>query len=120
LIGLQLLPVVLSLILLGAHFLRSGSFVLVAVALVLLVLLGVRRVWAARTVQVALLFGVVEWVRTLARLVALRAQQGEPVLRLMLILGSVALFTGLSILMFRSARLRRWYEPEQVGVSGGA
>ncbi len=120
LIGLQLLPVVLSLIVLGAHFLRSGSLVLVAVVLILLCLLGVRRVWTVRTVQVALLFGVVEWVRTLARLVALRAQQGEPVLRLTLILGSVALLTGLSTLMFRSARLRRWYEPGQARVSGGA
>ena len=119
-IGLQLLPVVLSLIVLGAHFMRAGSVVMVAMVLFVLGFLGVRRLWAARTVQVALLLGVVEWVRTLARLVAWRAQDGQPVLRLVLILASVALFTGLSTLMFHAARLRRWYEPGQVQVSAGA
>ena len=100
-IGLQLLPVVLSLIVLGAHFLRSGSVVMVAIVLVVLGLLFVRRLWAARTVQAALLLGAVEWVRTLARLAVWRAQEGQPALRLVLILGSVALLTGLSALVSR-------------------
>ena len=112
-IGLQRLPVVLSLLVLAAHFLRSGNMLMVVVVLGFLGLLGVRRVWAARAVQVALLIGALEWVRTLARLVALRVQEGQPALNLMLILGSVALLTGLSTLVFRAARLRRWYEPRQ-------
>jgi hypothetical protein len=113
LIGFQLLPVVLSLLVLSAHFLRAGNLVMVVVVLCFLGLLGVRRAWAARAVQVALLIGALEWVRTLAHLVALRAQEGQPALNLMLILGSVALVTGLSTLVFRAARLRRWYEPGQ-------
>lgn len=110
-IGLHLLPGVLGLLVLGAHFLRSGNMAMVVVVLCFLGLVGVRRVWAARAVQVALLIGALEWVRTLARLVALRAQEDQPALRLMLILGSVALLTGLSTLVFRTARLRRWYDP---------
>lgn len=109
--GLQLLPVVLSLIVLGAHFMRAGSGIMVLIVLLLLGLLFVRRLWAARVVQAALLLGAVEWARTLVRLVAWRSQDGQPVLRLIVILGSVALFTGLSTLMFRAARLRRWFEP---------
>lgn len=112
-IGLQRLPVVLSLLVLAAHFLRSGSMLMVVVVFCFLGLLGVRRVWAARAVQVALLIGALEWVRTLAHLVALRVQVGQPALNLMLILGSVALWTGLSTLVFRAARLRSWYEPRQ-------
>lgn len=119
-IGLQLLPVVLSLIVLAAHFLRSGSFVMVAIVFLVLGLLFVRRPWAARTVQVALLLGAVEWVRTLVRLAAWRAQEGQPALRLVLILGGVALLTGLSALVFRAVRLRSWYEPGRARVSGGA
>jgi len=111
LIGFQLLPVVLSLIVLGAHFLRSGNVVMVGVVLVFLGLLSVRRRWAAGSVQTALLLGAAEWVRTLFRLVAARTQSGEPVLRLLLILGGVALLTALSALVFRAARLQRWYEP---------
>lgn len=112
-IGLQLLPVVLSLLVLGAHFLRSGNVAMVVVVLFFLGLLGVRRVWAARTVQVVLVLGALEWVRTLARLLALRAQEGQPAQNLVLILGGVALLTGLSTLVFRAARLRSWYEPRK-------
>ena len=113
-IGLQLLPVVLSLLVLGAHFLRAGNIAMVAAVLVVLGLLGVRRRWAARGVQAALLLGALEWVRTLVDLVALRTQAGQPVLRLVLILGGVALVTGLSALVFRAAGLRSRYESEPV------
>jgi len=110
-IGLQLAPVVLSLIVLAAHFMRAGNLLMVVVTIVLLGLLGVRRRWAARVVQVALLLGAAEWLRTLAGLVTGRAQAGQPVLRLILILGVVALLTALSALVFGSTRLRSWYIP---------
>ena len=110
---LQLLPVALSLIVLAAHFLRAGNILMVAVVLTVLGLLGVRRRWAARVMQVTLLFGAAEWVRTLAQLAALRSQAGQPVTRLLLILGSVALVTALSALMFVVPRVRDRYGPRQ-------
>lgn len=106
-IALQLLPVVLSLLVLAAHFLRAGNLLLVILVLGLLVLLGVRRAWAARTVQIALLVGALEWIWTLTRLVNARAQAGEPALRMAIILGGVALVTGMSALLFQTERLRR-------------
>ncbi len=119
-IGIQLVPVVISLIVLAAHFMRAGNIVMVLVALVLLVLLGVRRRWVAQLVQVALILGTVEWVITLIRLVAWRSDAGQPVLRLVFILGGVALLTALSGLVFRTARLRKWYDSGQTRMSGGA
>ncbi|MBI3450129.1 MAG: hypothetical protein HY049_14595 [Acidobacteria bacterium] len=113
-IALQLLPVVLSLVVLGAHFLRAGDKVMVGALLAVLALLPVRRRWAARTVQVVLVLGAAEWVRTLARLVAERESAAKPVVRLSLILGGVALTTALSALVYRSARLRSWYAPALV------
>ena len=110
-IGLQLAPVVLSLIVLAAHFMRAGNLLMVVVTVVLLGLLGVRRRWAARVVQVALLLGAAEWLRTLAGLVTGRAQAGQPVLRLILILGVVALLSALSALVFGCTRLRSCYIP---------
>ena len=104
---------------LGAHFLRAGSVVMVAVVVVLLSMLCVRRRWAARTVQVALVLGMVEWGRTLMTLASARAENGEPLLRMALILGSVALVTGLSTLVFRAARVRSWYHDNQTRVSVG-
>ena len=110
-IGLQLAPVVLSLIVLAAHFMRGGHLVIVVLILVLLGLLAVRQRWVPRLVQVALLLGAAEWLRTMAELVTWRARAGQPASRLVLILGTVALLTGLSALVFGSARLRNWYQP---------
>jgi hypothetical protein len=111
-IGLQLAPVVLSLMVLAAHFLRGGHLLTVVLLLMLLGLLALRRRWVPRLVQVALLLGAAEWLRTLAELVTWRARAGQPASRLVLILGTVAVVTGLSALVFGSARLRNWYQPE--------
>ncbi len=107
--ALRLLPVALMLLVLGAHFLRSGDLLLVLAALALIALLFVRRSWAARTVQVGLLLGSLEWLRVLAFLVAERRAEGQPFLRLLLILGSVALATGLCALLFRGERMRDYF-----------
>ena len=116
-VALLLVPVVISLLLLGAHFLRAGAFAMVALVLVLLALLGVRRGWAARLAQAALVLGAAEWIRTTIRLVMQRSEAGQPVVRLVVILGSVTLLTVLSALVFRSARLHRWYSPEPEGAA---
>lgn len=111
-IGLQLVPVVLSLIVLGAHFYRAGNYFGVAVALGLLALLAVRRRWVARAIQVVLVLGAAEWIRTVVRLAAWRTEHGQPALRMTLILVAVALVTALSALIFETARMRRRYSCE--------
>jgi hypothetical protein len=110
---LAFLPVVLSVMVLGAHFLRAGNSALLAVALGLLALVFVRRPWAARTLQAALVLGAVEWMRTLVALASERLQAGQPVGRLGAILGSVAIVSALSALVFRTRRLRGWYGLER-------
>ena len=96
----------------GAHFLRAGNMVLLAAVLVLLALLGVRRPWVVRVLQLALVLGALEWARALFVLARRRVQAGEPVVRMSVILGAVAIVTALSALVFRSARVRRWYGME--------
>ena len=96
----------LSLLLLAAHFYRAGWLPLAVLSVLLVGLLLVPRPWAARVVQVALLAGGVEWLRTLAALAAERMAVGQPYLRMALILLSVAAVTGLSALVFRSHALR--------------
>ncbi len=105
----RLVPVVLSFLVLGAHFLRAGNVSLVGLVFLLLALLIVRRPWAARAVQVALVLGCLEWVRTLIHLSGERVQAGQPVLRLVIILGIVAAVTLLSALAFQGGRLSRVY-----------
>ncbi len=104
--ALRLVPVVLALAVLAAHFYRSGELAGVAVAVVLAALLFVRRPWAAWIVQAGLALGAIEWLRTMAGLIALRESMGAPYLRLALILGGVALLTAACVLVFRSRAVR--------------
>ena len=103
------LPIVLSLLVLGAHFLRYDNVVGVFVALALLGLLFVRRVWAARVVQAALLLGALEWAHTLYRLVQVRAAQGLPATRMIVILGIVIGVCALSAWLLETKTMKRIY-----------
>ncbi len=103
-------PVVLSLLMLGAHFLRDQSHIGVAVSLLLVGLLFIRRAWVARLVQVALVLGALEWLHTLYVLAKLRAAMGQPATRMIVILGVVAAVTFCSALLLQSARMKRIYE----------
>lgn len=102
-------PIVLSLLLLGAHFFRAGSPVLAAAAVLLVAALAIPRPWAARIVQAGLALGTVEWLRTTLVLTAERMHAGVAYQRMTLILGSVALMTLCSALLFQTRRLSTVY-----------
>jgi hypothetical protein len=103
---LTLLPAAAGL-LLAAHFYRAGSWLFAAVAVAFIVLLALPRAWAARAVQIALIVGAFEWLRTLAAFAAARVAAGQPYLRLTFILFAVAAFTVASAAVFRHPRLRQ-------------
>ncbi len=107
--ALSLAVPVLSLLVLAAHFFRSGEYAIVALCVGLVTLVFVRRWWAARALQAALFLGTAEWLRTAAFFVHLRLSLGQPWARLAVILGAVALLTVASALVFESARLRKRY-----------
>jgi hypothetical protein len=102
-------PIVLSLVVLGAHFLRDANHLGVAAAVGLIGLLIVKRSGAARAVQVALLLGALEWVWTIYDLVQVRAAMGMPATRMVVILGVVAAVTALSAGLFQTSALKRIY-----------
>lgn len=102
----KLTPVILSLLLLSAHFFRAGWLPLVIYYLSLIGLLFVRRGWAARLIQLSLVLGSLEWMRALMMYVAERQAMGQPWRRLALILGTIALFTALSALVFQCRSLK--------------
>ena len=106
---LQLLPAILSLLLLAAHSMRLGMPILMAVPLAVLLLLVWPRKWVARLTQLVLVLGALEWLRATFVYVAARQDLGMPWVRLAIILGSVALVTLLSALVFQSRTLRRRY-----------
>ena len=107
--ALLYIPVVLSLVILGAHFMRYGNSAGVFVFSGLIALLFVRRAWVARLMQVVLVLGALEWVRTLYELVQVRAALGQPFIRMTLILGVVAAVSFCSALLFQLPALKKIY-----------
>ena len=102
--------VVLSLLILGAHFMRYGNDIGVALSVAPIALLFVRKPSAARVVQVVLVLGALEWLRTLYELVQMRLAQGAPVARLAIILGTVVVVTAVSAALFETKAMRRIYK----------
>lgn len=95
-----------ALLLLAAHFYRADWMPLALLSAALTLLLAVPRPWAARTLQLALVLGTLEWLRTLAAFAAMRMAVGQPYLRLALILGTVAAVTLLAAWAFQHRALR--------------
>jgi len=101
--------VVLSLVVLGAHFMRYGNSIGIFGSLALVALLIVHRPWVARLMQVVLFLGALEWVRTLYELVQVRAVHGQPFIRMVVILGVVVAVTFCSALLFQTPALKKIY-----------
>lgn len=112
-IFLRLLPVLISFLLMAAHFFRAGQTGVVIVLLASLLLLTLRKAWVPRVIQLVLLLGAVEWVRTLISVAQIRIELDMPWMRMAIILGAVAVFTALSCLVFRSEALRKRFSDIQ-------
>ena len=102
-------PIILSFAVLGAHFMRYGNSLAVFGVLLLIALLFVRLPWVARALQAALVLGALEWAHTIYSLVQMRAAQGEPFTRMVVILGIVTVVTGCSALLFQTPTLKKIY-----------
>lgn len=83
-------------ILIAAHFLRSGSVLLVLIGLAFPFLLLFKKPWLNRVVQLLLILAAGEWLLTLLIFTAQRRITGEPWARMALILGAVALLNVVS------------------------
>jgi hypothetical protein len=83
----RLLPVILSLLLLAAHFLRAGQTVITLAFLLLVLLLFLKKSWIPLLTQVVLLLGAAEWLRTLYSVAQMRIEFGMPWTRMAIIPG---------------------------------
>jgi hypothetical protein len=106
-----LIPTLLSFLVLAAHFFRGGHTYLVLIACATPLLLLARRTWATRLLQILLVIGALEWVRTTLQIQAIRIDEGREWHRMAVILYSVACFTFASSLVFFIPPLRRHYCP---------
>jgi hypothetical protein len=106
---LLLIPTLLSVLVLAAHFFRADQTAMMMICLVSPMLLLIRRTWATRLLQIVLVLGALEWVRTTMQIHAVRIEEGKDWLRMAIILLSVAAFTFLSAMTFFLPPFRRHY-----------
>jgi hypothetical protein len=106
---LLLVPAILSLLVFCAHLLRSGAGILIPLVLMSLALLLVKHGLVARFFQFMLTLVAAQWVLTAIFSAREHAASGQPWLRMAIILGSVALFTFVSALLFEAPPLARRY-----------
>lgn len=106
-------PIVLSLLVLGAHFLRFGNMIGVAGAVMLIALLFLRQPWVPRVIQAVLVLGALEWLHTLYELVQIRIGFGQPFTRMAIILGAVVAVTVISAVLFETRLLKKTYRRSQ-------
>ncbi len=111
---LKLSPVIISLLILGAHFYRASLFPFLLYSIILSFLLYKKNNWVARSIQLFLIIGSMEWIRTLIVFIDTRITIGQSWTRLAVILGSVALFTGLSALIFQIRTVKKAYQLEKL------
>ena len=106
---LRLFPIIFSFLILSAHFSRAGLTLFSLIFLLIPFLLFIKQAWVVRLIQIFLIIGSIEWIRTLFNYINERQTNGEPYIRLVIILGIIALFTGLSALSFRNQVLKERY-----------
>jgi len=105
----SVVPVVISSLLISAHFLRHGQYLFLGIGLVPLVALLIRHPFSVRLIQGILVFATLAWIRTAYLLASARAAMGLPYTRLLVILCTVAGFAFASIFVFRAKTLREFY-----------
>ncbi len=105
----RLLPVILSFGILAAHFSRAGLFPFSILCLAIPFLLFIRKSWVARSIQVLLLLGAIEWIRAMVGYIEIRKAIGEDWGRLAIILTVVALSTACAGLVFTGRSLKTRY-----------
>lgn len=98
---MRVIPLVLSSILMAAHFLRTGNIAIVIVILCAPLLLLTKQRWSAIALQIALGIAALEWVRTAFTIASERAATGAPTTRMFVILFCVAAFTAASAVPLR-------------------
>ncbi len=102
-------PAIFSLLVLAAHFSRQNLTIVGIVALGMIPLLFVKKAYALWIVQIVLIAGSAEWVRSTLAFFEIRKHMEDDWTRLAIILFSVAAFTLISGLLLSLKSVRKNY-----------
>lgn len=102
---LKLLPIIFSYLLMAAHFSRASNLHMSLIFLFLPLTLLIKKKWIIYITSLFLTYSAYIWIETAYKLIEIRKNMGMPYLRLSFILGTVALLTIISILIFKNKKL---------------
>ena len=102
-------PIIICSLIMAAHLGRANMFILQILSLLIPFLLIWKSKISARAIQLFLLVFGLEWIRTLLHYANLRIDNGEEYIRLVLILGVIAIINFATILVFRTKNMKEIY-----------
>lgn len=106
---IRLTLLILSFLILAAHFSRADNLVLMILCLLVPALLFIKRRWVLLVIQILLYFGVLVWIHAIIQIASERINLGQSWLRMAIILSIVALITGVSGLLLNSNVIKERY-----------
>jgi peptidoglycan biosynthesis protein MviN/MurJ (putative lipid II flippase) len=106
----RLLPVILSFLLVAAHFSRADQTIPAIVALIFPLLLLIRKRIIIRLFQVVLILAGAEWIRAMLGYIEVRKTLGDDYIRLAVILSVVAIYTAASGLFLQNKKILDIYK----------
>ena len=106
----KILPIILCFLLLAAHFGRANLFILQIISILIPFLLFWKTKVTAFIIQACLLLAGIEWIRTTVYYTQIRIENGEPWLRLAIILGAIAVLNFATILVFSTKSMKEKYK----------
>jgi len=106
----KLLPIILSLLIVSAHYSRNGNTHMTFAMMLLPFILLIKKKWIVYVSSAFLIFTGLIWFETTYKFVQMRQTMGLPYLRLMAILGTVAFLSVISAFSFKGKSLTKRYE----------
>lgn len=107
--GLRISLYAVAALLLGAHFLRAGNILMMALCLAAPLLFLWRKRWSLVLLQILACGAALTWIAVAYQLVELRQRSGQPWTVAAIILGSVAVFTFAAGLLLNSRAIKDRY-----------
>ena len=108
-----LLPIILSFLMISAHFYRAGNTVIAVTSLFIPFLLLIKKHYTAKIIQLMLLISSMEWLRTIYQITSIRIKFQMPWLRFTFIMSFVFLLTFLSVFIFKLKPIKKIYFKEK-------
>lgn len=107
--GLRISLYAVAALLLGAHFLRAGNVLMMALCVATPLLFLWRKRWSLVLLQILAYGAALTWIAVAYQLVELRQRSGQPWTVAAIILGSVAVFTFAAGLLLNSRAIKDRY-----------